>query len=116
MDDGRINAALGDQLALILPGTDDGDSPELHVYSVNEEGGADEFLLAITQEDIAPYVDNPPPQNTLILSHSDIAFYVLDTGEFQVNLGPDADGRMWAIIIDGIPARLIYGYEVNAGR
>ena len=45
-----------------------------------------------------------------------MAFYALTTGEFQFNIGPDAQGREWAVIVDGLPALVIYGYEVGANQ
>ena len=42
-----------------------------------------------------------------------VAFRALTTGEFQFNIGPDEQGREWAVVIDGVPAHLLHGYEVG---
>jgi len=106
--------ALGDHIALLYNGTDDQNNPTIAVYAVTEDGQKGDFLFAVTQSDFAPYLDNPPGENTLILRQGQVAFSALTTGEFQFNLGPDAEGREWAVVITGLPSQLIHGYEVGA--
>jgi hypothetical protein len=92
---------------------DDG-SPEFHLYTVPEDGGKGDLLYTITYADLAPYIDAPPDQHTLITREEGMALYALSTGEFQFNIGPDEQGREWAISVDTIPARIVHGYEVGA--
>jgi hypothetical protein len=86
----------------------------LNIYEINGESEG-EFALSITQDDIAPYVDHPPAANTEIKSSASgkVALYVLDTGEFQLNIGPDADGNVHVVIFSGLPPTNIYGYSFN---
>jgi hypothetical protein len=112
-DDRRLNVELGDQIVLIYEGVDDGGAPELDIHAVSEDGGKGELLFTIAHENISNFLETPPDQNTLITQQGQVALYALTTGEFQFNIGPDAEGREWAIIIDSLPARISYGYEVG---
>jgi hypothetical protein len=113
VDDGRLNVGTGEHIALIYNGTDDDGAPEFHIHAPAEDGTMGDFLLAITQEQMTPYLDNAPAQNTLILREGPVAFYALTTGEFQFNIGPDDQGREWALVVDTLPARVVYGYQVG---
>jgi hypothetical protein len=113
VDDGRMNVGLGDRAALLYPGTDEAGKPEISVFAPGEDGKAGDFLFRIARDDVADYANAPPTENTLVYAHDSIAVYVLTTGELQFNIGPDPDGNSWAVIMDGIPAKVIYGYQVN---
>jgi hypothetical protein len=114
IDDGRLNVELGDHIMLIYNVVDENDAPEFHVYALSDDGDKGNLLLTITYEDVESYLDTPPEQNTLIMRQGPIAFYALTTGEFQFNIGPDSQGKEWAVIVDTLPARVIYGHEVGA--
>ena len=116
IDDQRLNRELGDHIALIYNITDASGASELRVYNVMETGEPGELLMAINHDAIAPYIDNPPEENRLIVREGQVAFYALTTGEFQFNLGPDAQGREWAVIIDTLPPETIYGYQVGSNQ
>ena len=113
VDDGRINVALGDHIALLYNEMNDENIAEIHVYAMADDGEKGDFLFAITSQDFEPFLDSPPEQNTLIVQQGQVAFRALTSGEFQFNIGPDEQGREWAVVIDGLPAHLIHGYEVG---
>ena len=113
VEDGRINVGAGEHIALIYNGTGDDGEPEFHIHALANDGSMGDFLFAITQEQMAPYLDSAPTQNLLIMREGPITFYALTTGEFQFNIGPDDQGREWALVVDTLPARVIYGYEVG---
>jgi hypothetical protein len=113
VDDGRLNVDLGDKTALLYPATNDAGEAEILVFAVDENGGQGELRFTLTQVDVTPYLSTPPEQNTLILSDHSVAVYALTSSEIQFNIGPDPDGNTWAVIIDNIPAKIIYGYQVN---
>lgn len=48
-----------------------------------------------------------PEENTLIARRYDISFYHLTSGEFQINAGPDNEGKVFTIIFEGCPAQNI---------
>ena len=110
---GRLNADLGDHIALIYNGTGANGEPEFHIFDVTGTGEKGDLLFAITYDEAAPYLATPPEQNTLIASQDGVACYALTTGEFQFNIGPDAEGREWALIVNALPAAVVYGYEVG---
>jgi hypothetical protein len=108
--DNRLNWQRGDLLAVVYPAADDEGNPALHVYGVdaNSQG---EFLFAITQANLSPYQENPPVENTEIKVAGSTSLYMLTTGEFQLNIGPDAEGKVIVLIFDALPPTHVYSYE-----
>jgi hypothetical protein len=106
--------AYGKLEAQIFNTEDDNGDPILHIYEINDEGDG-EFSFAITQADLTPFLDNPPATNTEIKSSVSrkVTLYVLDTGEFQINIGPDEDGNVYVTIFTGLPPTNIYSYTFN---
>jgi hypothetical protein len=112
MDDERLNVGLGDPVVLLYNSVDEDDRPEFLVYT-SDDGEKGELLFTIPYLDVEPHLAAPPEQNTLITQQGLVALFALTTGEFQFNIGPDAEGREWAVIVDSLPAKIIYGYEVG---
>jgi hypothetical protein len=106
--------ANGKLEAQIFNAEDDNGDPILHIYEINDEGEG-EFSFAITQDDLAPFLDNPPANNTEIKSSASgkVTLYVLDTGEFQINIGPDEEGNVYVTIFTGLPPTIISSYTFN---
>ncbi len=48
-----------------------------------------------------------PATNTLLGSSGDVAVYRLTGGDYQINVGPDASGRVLVFIFDGLPPSTI---------
>jgi hypothetical protein len=113
VDDTRINVALGDYIALLYNATSDDGAPEVQVYAVAEDGSKGDFVFAIPSATIEPYIAAPPEENTIIAREGLVALSALTSGEFQFNIGPDAEGREWAVVVGTFPAQLIHGYEVG---
>jgi hypothetical protein len=113
VDDGRLNVGLGDKAALLYPTTNDAGEAGIQVFAVDDNGGKGELRFTLMQADVTPYLSTPPEQNTPILSTDGMTVYALTSSEIQFNIGPDPDGNTWAVIIDNIPAKIIYGYQVN---
>ena len=109
-----LNIGIGDTVVAIFPATDDDGDPALHVYAIDDEGNGS-LALIITQGDLQPYANHPPDTNTELKSTDDskITLYVLSTGEYQLNIGPDIAGNVQVIIFDGIPVTHVYGYGFN---
>jgi hypothetical protein len=114
MDDNRINVDLGDHIALLYNGIGSDDMPEFQVYSVVNDSETGDHLFSIPYAEIESYLTTPPEQNELVTRQGQVAFYALTTGQFQFNIGPGAQGREWAVVVDTMPAQVIYGYEVGA--
>ena len=100
-------------MALIYYEIDSNGRPEFYIYSVSDEGGKGDLLATIPYNDIEDFLDTPPEQNTLIMRQGPVVSYVLTSGEFQFNIGPDTEGREWAIVLNLFPTRLVDGYEVG---
>ncbi len=109
-----INDGINDLDIQIFNAADDNGEPALHIYDINNEGNGT-LALEITQDIIAPYVDNPPSENTALLTSENgkVTLYILDTGELQINSGPDSEGKIHVLIFDGIPPTNIYGYVID---
>jgi hypothetical protein len=97
ISDGRINPLWGDHFAAIYV-DDDAGNPALRIYRVGDhnEGW---LALALDLEDFPTDVE----ENTLVASQNGVAVYVLTTGEIQVTLGPDETGKVYIIIMNGLP-------------
>lgn len=63
---------------------------------------------AYTAADIAAYADAPPSENTFIGAIGKTTAEILTTGEVQIKIAPDAEGKSCAVILDGIPASSVY--------
>ncbi len=74
----------------------------MDAYRFNDSNiGLRVFRATATEIDAVPEF---PAQNTLIDENRGIALYRLTSGEFQVNAGPDAQGKMYTLIFSGCPA------------
>ena len=107
-----LNIGLGSHTAALFINDDADGNPRLDIYDVDANSNGS-YLMDVTQDDIAPYIGNPPATNTLIESAGFAALYVLTTGEFQLNIGPDDEGKTYVIIFDDIPPSTIYGYVIE---
>lgn len=108
--DGRVFTGFADNEAVLYPAPGGG----LHLYGVNEDGEGF-YVFSITEADVAPWEGNPPAVNTLIKSSPDgyYSLYILTTGELQLNIGPDAEGKVRVIIFDDLRPDTIYGYVID---
>jgi hypothetical protein len=110
--DDRINRHHGDTYAIIYPRRDDAGKPALHIYCVDPAGNGT-LDLTVTQE-MFDKVPTPPSENTEVASTKclvPVSLYVLTTGEYQINIGPDIEGKMDIVIFTGLPpANVYYNY------
>jgi hypothetical protein len=105
--DDRLNWAHGDLLNVLYSRWDEQDNPEIWVYSLNESS---QGVLAghFGYNDFNPYLGKAPQQNTFIGKIAQSSLYALTTGEFQINVGPDAEGKVYSVILDTVPPTQIY--------
>ena len=110
--DDRLNWAHGDLLNVLYSRWDEQGNPEIGVYTLDE---ASEGVLAghFAYSDFKPYLGQPPQQNTLIGKVSQSSLFVLTTGEFQINIGPDAEGKVYSIILDTLPPTRVYYRDIE---
>ncbi len=107
-----ISASVGTTEVNIFVVQDANGNTALNVYDIDENGNG-VYQFTISDEDLAPFIASPPTTNTLIKSGSNIALYALTSGEFQINAGPDAEGKTYVIIFDGLPPSNVYGYVIE---
>lgn len=114
LSDGRLNPGFGDLTAVIYP-WDGAGNPAIHIYGVNENSQG-YILLALSEADLADLPKNPP-ENLLIaqIDNPPVAVYLLTTGEYQINIGPDAGGEVSEIIFTGLPPVNLqqHSYNIN---
>lgn len=101
--DGRVNWKKGDLEAVIFEATDAQGRAALHIYCVNAEGFG--YLgMTINQEDIEGLPTQPESNITIKTSDlCNLGFYLLTTGQFQINIGPNEEGKVYVTIFNGLP-------------
>lgn len=107
--DGRLNIQSAD--VVLYPNGSSG----LDVYGVNADGSG--FLVfSVSGAELAALPDCPAT-NTLIAANDPanptIALYKLTSCQYQLNVGPDQDGKVYVYIFDTIPPTTIYTSEFN---
>jgi hypothetical protein len=56
-------------------------------------------------------IEDFPEENTLIESYYETSLYRLTTGEWQVNAGPTAEGKVYVVVFTGCPATNVHEYD-----
>lgn len=110
-NDGRLNN-YDPGAPVAIYGIDFGNGLGLHIYwNSNEDNEVIGRLRLIVRPEEIANVPVSPARNTLIKKSKDgtIAFYRLTTGEFQINVGPDFEGKTYVFIFTQIAANT--GYE-----
>jgi hypothetical protein len=71
-------------------------------------------FLSISAAELAEF-DPTPDENFLVASSGDgfVSFYILTTGEYQINIGPDASGKVYVVIFTGLPPTDVYRHDFN---
>ena len=54
-----------------------------------------------------------PSENTLNASVGSVDVYILTTGEIQFNIGPDAEGKQYVLIMSDLSGSDAYGYTLD---
>jgi hypothetical protein len=113
--DDRINWKHGDQYAALYARQDDNTKPVLHVYCITPEGKGD--LKYVAPNSMFANAPQNPASNTKIgetnVCRYPVVFYVLTSGEFQINIGPDWEGKTNVIIFTGMPPGNIHFYDFD---
>lgn len=105
--DERVNLGGGDLINAVYNTSDDDGVPALGVWTVDTSSNgifSGYFAYALFE----PYLDNPPAQNTRLGMVGQTTLYALTTGEFQIVIGPDAEGKTYTTVFNGLPMRDAY--------
>lgn len=107
--DDRLNWMNGDTAAVIYSRSDGANNPAVHVYCVGEDGRGT-LGLVVTQADLAD-IPMPPARNTLVASslQCDVSFYILTTGEVQINIR-DTAWKTFVTVMADLAGTGAYGY------
>jgi hypothetical protein len=102
--DDRINWHYGDaHIGILYPGN----NGAINLYSYADDAYIFDF---VTTAMLAPYANALPSSNVLLAEHGQIRAYLLSSGEIQFNLGPDAEGKWYEVILDSLADRDIRAY------
>lgn len=106
--DNRINWRSGDDYAVVYVRNDAEGNPMLEIYCIDENSQGNLTLL-ITESDVSA-ITTPPESNQLVAESDDcaVSFYVLTTGEYQINIGPDSEGKIVALIFQSLNLENLY--------
>lgn len=88
---------------LYTPATDD--SCAIDIWLV--EGDSGRRYVRVTSAQLAKLPEFPE-HNMLIRERGPVALYKLTSGEYQVNVGPDAEGKVYTTTFTGCPAENVY--------
>lgn len=95
--DDRINAGYGDLLA-VLYNVETSTGPGIVVYVVDGTVGRSIGAYAGVL-----FTVDTPRQNTVMAELGPTMLIALSSGEFQINIGPDAEGKVYEVILDELP-------------
>ncbi len=113
--DNRINWKHGDTYGIFVPRHDENGNPVLHLYCISAEGQG--TLGDIITQEMFDKAPAEPATNTQIgetnACRVPIKYYVLTTGEYQINIGADWEGKVDVIIFTGLPPSHVYFRYLN---
>ena len=100
--DARLNRLHGDLISALYAASDSNGKPTIRVYDINADSTGllrGDYAYALFE----PYINNPPSTNTKLATLGRTTLIALTTGEFQINVGPDVEGKIHEVILNGIP-------------
>ena len=97
--DGRLNQTLCEPLAVYPLESEDGLG--INIYKVSRGSDVGEFMLYIPAEVFASLPDEVAENCTIASSdNGEVVVYLLSSGQYQINVGPDEEGKVFAYIFD----------------
>lgn len=103
--DNRVNAEEGAPVAVYCQ------IGGIEVYDLRQ-GRVGRLAVSITDQELAE-VPLVPAENMIIAAQGDILLSRISTGEYQVNVGPDAGGNVYVYIWDTCPPTRAYNLSFN---
>lgn len=100
--DDRLNPNNGDLLNVLYSRTDRAGKPEIRVYRLDANSNG-VLAGAFAYQDYAAYLGKAPARNVRLATVGKSTLYALTSGEFQINIGPDSEWKVYSIILDTIP-------------
>lgn len=106
LPDGRLNWGSGDLVNALYRTYDDSGSPAISVWEI-QAGNKGIYIGTFTYALIQPYLSAPPVANIELARIGSTSLYALSSGEFQLVVGPDAQGKYYSTLFSGLPAVVI---------
>jgi hypothetical protein len=107
LDDGRINLETWSKAVAYCS-----DENGIKIYQGTKENKS-HLLMFITAETLATYPARPA-ENTLIKKVGNVSLFKLTTGEYQMSVGPDLEGKTQVFIWRGCNRNTEYYHELQA--
>jgi len=105
--DSRLNLGAGDLINALYNTTDSAGQPTISVWEVQPDSSGS-YIDSFDYSIFAPYFESAPTVNTLLDTINKTSLYALTTGEFQLVVGPDAEGKHYTTVFSGLPALHVY--------
>lgn len=102
--DGRLNPNAGDLINVLYVGFDSTGNLAIDVYTV--EGDSGKYFGQFPYKLFQPYLSQPPATNTKLATLDQSTLYALVSGEFQIDVGPDAQGKVGKVIFSFPPKNI----------
>jgi hypothetical protein len=116
--DSRLNCTYGDEYALIHNGTDAAGDSALKITCM-DAAGKGTFGGSFSAADVAGFPAKPA-SNTLVKTITcgsvPVKLFILTTGQYQINIGPNAKGNIIVMIFTGFPPTGISFFRLDADR
>ncbi|MFN8376470.1 MAG: hypothetical protein U0694_26810 [Anaerolineae bacterium] len=110
--DARINC-LGDEYYGVYTRTSSNGSCYIDVVLIDEDTGRGRRGIRLTPRE-QEAVEEFPAENTLVDSYYEASVYRLTSGEWQVNAGPNREGKVYVVVFTGCPATNVHEYDFIA--
>jgi hypothetical protein len=95
--DDRLNADKGDLINVLYLRPDTSGESEIAVYSLDADSNG-VFEGVFPNELFAPYIGNPPAENTYLAELDRSKLYALASGEFQVVISDPVEVKSYNVI------------------
>lgn len=102
-NDRRINC-LGHEFYAVYTQLNEAGRCNVDVFLIQNGKGKGAFRVTTLERSKLP---ETPREPLVVDSYYEVTMYKLPTGEFQVNAGPDSQGKMYTVTFTGCPAENI---------
>jgi hypothetical protein len=107
--DARINC-LGNEYYGVYTRTTSNGACYIDVVLIDPDTGRGRRGIRVTPREQAA-VEEFPTENTLVDSYYEASIYRLTSGEWQVNAGPNVEGKVYVVTFTGCPATNVHEYD-----
>jgi hypothetical protein len=105
--DNRINYGSGDLINALYARTDPSGKPGIAVYSIDSKSKG--WLKGYFSNTLfAPYLGNPPAENTYLGEVDYSKLYALTSGEFQIVIADLGEKKSYSVIFSAFPVKNVY--------